>query len=144
MTGLTKQQADSIKESYSNIVAMFLAEEKVPSKYLTCLLIWAAELGLDPADIRRASADISIQKLSSHSEKVHKVEAIYHLVQMICMDQVVEDVELEIASIYAEKLGFRGSFVSDLLKSIVTADTDETPTGDVRQQVIDFMKLHGE
>lgn len=63
---------------------------------------------------------------------------------MICLDQVVEDVELEVASIYAEKLGFRRSLVSDLLKSIVTADTDGTPVGDMRRQVMDFMALTGE
>ena len=144
MTGLTKEQTDSIKQSYLHILAMFLNDDTVPGRYLMCLLKWAAELGLEPNDIKKASSDISRSKLFEPFEKVERVEAIYHLVQMICLDQVVEDVELEIASLYAEKLGFRRSLVSDVLKSIVTADADETVIEDVRRQVIDFMKLHGE
>ena len=70
------------------------------------------------------------------------MEAVYHLVHMICLDQVVEDVELEVASIYAEKLGFRSSLVGDLVKSIVTEDSDDIPIGNVRQQVLDFMELN--
>ena len=62
---------------------------------------------------------------------------------MICLDQVVEDVELEIANIYAEKLGFDSTVISDLLKAIVTADSDGSPITDVRSQVMEFMKLHG-
>jgi len=144
MTSLSKEQIDSIRKSYLNIVAMFQSEEKVPGRFLPCLLMWGADIGLDAEDIRQARSHPPLSQSSIPSDKVEKVEAMYHLVQMICMDHVVEDVELEIASIYAEKLGFRRSLVSDLLKSIVTADTDGTPAGDVRRQVIDFMKLHGE
>lgn len=144
MTRLSKEQTDSIRKSYLNIVAMFQSQDQVPGRYLMCLLLWATELGLDPEDIRQARSQASLSKPSIPSGKLERVEAMYHLVHMICMDQVVEDVELEIASMYAEKLGFSRSLVSDLLKSIVTAETDGTPTADVRRQVIDFMNLHGE
>ena len=144
MTGLTKEQTDSIKHSYLNIVALLLSKDKLESRYLICLLKWAIELGLTPDDLRKPDIDISRLEFSNPSEKIEKVEAIFHLVHMICLDQVVEDVELEIASIYAEKLGFRRLLVSDLLKSIITADTDGAPVGNVRQQVIDFMSLNDE
>ena len=141
MTILTKEQTDSIKKSYLNIVGLFLGQDKIESKYLRCLLKWGFELDLGPEDLRQAQVDISQLAFSNPGDKVDRVESIYHLVHMICLDQVVEDVELEVASIYAEKLGFKASIVSDLLKSIVTADTDGTPQGDVRQQVIDFLAL---
>jgi hypothetical protein len=141
MTILTKEQTDSIKKSYFNIVGLFLGRDKIESKYLRCLLKWGFELALSPDDLRQANVDISQLAFSHPGDKVDRVESIYHLVHMICLDQVVEDVELEVASIYAEKLGFKASIVSDLLKSIVTADTDGTPQGDVRQQVIDFLEL---
>ena len=144
MTGLTKEQTYSIKRSYLNIVGAFLADSKIESRFLRCLLKWGFELNLGPEDLRQANIDFSQLKFSNPGEKVEKVESIYHLVHMICMDQVVEDVELEIASIYAEKLGFKTSLVSDLFKAIVTADSDGTPQGNVRQQVIDFLKLHEE
>jgi hypothetical protein len=144
MTRLSKEQTDSIRKSYLNIMAMFQSQDQVPGRYLFCLLLWATELGLNPEDIRKVRSEASLSKQSIPSGKLERIEAMYHLVHMICMDQVVEDVELEIASMYAEKLGFSSSLVSDLLKSIVTAETDGTPTADVRRQVIDFMNLHGE
>lgn len=144
MTGLTKEQTDAIKKSYLNIVGLFLTEEKIESRYLRCLLRWGVELNLSPEDLRHAKVDFSNLKFSDPLEKLAKVESIYHLVHMICLDQVVEDVELEIAAMYAAKLGFKASLVSDLLKSIVTADSDGTPPGNVRQQVIEFLRLQEE
>lgn len=144
MTGLTKEQTDSIKKSYLNIIGFFLAEDKIESRYLRCLLRWGLELNLSPEDLRYAKVDFSKLKFSVPGDKLEKVESIYHLVHMICLDQVVEDVELEIAAMYAGKLGFNPSLVSDLLKSIVTADSDGTSLGNVRQQVIDFLKLQEE
>jgi len=142
MTTLTKEQTDSIKKSYLNIVGLFLGRPNIESKYLRCLLKWGFELDLSPEDLRQANVDIAQLTFADPGDKVERVESIYHLVHMICLDQVVEDVELEVASIYAEKLGFKASIVSDLLKSIVTADTDGGPQGgDVRQQVIDFLEL---
>lgn len=144
MTGLTKEETDSVKKSYLNMVALFQDEDKVEGRHLVCLLKWAIELGLDTGDLPSHTMKVSPFRFQDPADKLEKVEAIFHLVHMICLDQVVEDVELDVASIYAERLGFRRSLVSDLLKSIVTADTDGAPQGDVRQQVIDFMKLHGE
>lgn len=144
MTGLTREQTDSIKKSYLNIIGLFLTQEKIESRYLRCLLKWGFELNVSPEDLRHAKIDFSSLKFSHPGDKLENIESIYHLVHMICLDNVVEDVELEIASMYAVKLGFKGSLVSDLLKSIVTADSDGSPPGNVRQQVIDFMKLNNQ
>ena len=142
MTGLTHEQTLSLKKSYLNIVGLFLSEEKIESRYLRCLLKWGFQLHLSPEDLRQANVDISHLRFSHPEEKLEKVEAIYHLVHMICLDQVVEDVELEVAAVFAGKLGFNTSLVSDLLRSIVTADADGNAQGNVRQQVIDFLKLY--
>ena|SRR5688500_11047324 len=142
MTGLTAEQTQSVKKSYLNIVGLFLTEDKIASKYLRCLLKWGFQLHLNPEDLKTANVDLSHLEFSHPEEKVEKAEAMYHLVYMICLDQVVEDVELEVASRYAEKLGFKSSLVCDLLKSIVTADSDGSAVGNIRQQVIDFLKLN--
>ena len=145
MTGLTKEQTDSIKKSYLNIVALFMSQDKIDSRYLRCLLKWGFELDLSPSDLRAANINPADLKFSDPGNRVERVESIYHLVYMICLDRVVEDVELEVASIYAERLGFKRSLVSDLLKAIVTADADGTaPQNDVRQQVMDFLELNEE
>lgn len=142
MTGLTKEQTQSIKKSYLNIVGLLLSQETVESRYLRCLLKWGVQLDLTPEDLRQSNIDLATIAFSHPGDKNTKVEALYHLVFMICLDQVVEDVELEIASLYAKKLGFKSSVVSDLLKSIVTADTDGSPRQNVREQVIEFVNLY--
>ena len=72
------------------------------------------------------------------------VEAIYHLVYMIYLDEVVDDIELEVAAIFAQTLGFRNSVVSDLFKAIATTsqDYDETYPRNVRAEVLDFLALN--
>ena len=142
MTDLTPEQIHSIKRSYLNIVGFFLSEEKIDSRYLRCLLKWGFQLHLSPEDLKHADVDLSHLKFSHPEDKVERVEALYHLVYMICLDQVVEDVELEVASLFAAKLGFRPALVSGLLKSIVTADADGPSSGSVHQQVVDFLKVN--
>ncbi|MBT1697457.1 hypothetical protein KK083_11260 [Fulvivirgaceae bacterium PWU4] len=142
MTDLSKEQAHSVKKSYLNILALFLGQEKLESRYLRCLLKWGFQLRLNPDDLKQANIDISHLQFSHPEEKMQKLEDIYHLVYMIYLDKVVEDVELEVAVIYAEKLGFRASVVSELFKSIATAAYDQRKPRDVKQEVMDFMKLH--
>jgi hypothetical protein len=142
MTDLTPEETRSMKKSYLNLVGLFLSRDKIESRYLRCLLKWGFQLHLSPDDLRQANVDFSRLAFSHPSDKVEKVEALYHLVHMICLDQVVEDVELEVAGIYAEELGFSGSLVSDLLKSIVTADSDGTPLPGMRERVVEFLKLN--
>jgi len=142
MTDLTKEQVHSVKKSYLNILALFLGQDKLESRYLRCLLKWSFQLHLNPDDLKQANIDISNLKFSHPEEKVQKLESIYHLVYMIYLDKVVEDVELEVASIYAEELGFDSTVVRELFQSIATADYDQTKPRDVRQEVMDFLKIY--
>ena len=141
MSGLSKDQLDSVRESYLNILALFLEQEKIESRYIRCLIKWGIQLQFTPDDLMKASQDISTLSFLLPG-KVEKLEAIYHLVYMIYLDKVVEDIELEVATIYAEKLGFDGYVVNELFKSIATADQDDEPASDVRKEVVDFLKLH--
>ncbi|HEY0741816.1 MAG TPA: hypothetical protein VGD40_10150 [Chryseosolibacter sp.] len=142
MTDLTKEQLRSIKKSYFNILALFLGQEKTESRYLRCLLKWGVQLHLNPEDLRQSNVDLDVVKFADPNDKLEKLESIYHLVYMIYLDQVVDDVELEVASIYAQRLGFEAETVPDLFKSIATADYDETGNRNVRQEVMDFMKIY--
>jgi hypothetical protein len=142
MTDLTKEQLRSIKKSYFNILALFLGHEQTESRYVRCLLKWGVQLHLSPDDLRQTNVDIDIMAFTDPNDKVEKLESIYHLVYMIYLDKVVEDVELEVATIYAQKLGFTSAIVSDLFKSIATADYDESTSRNVRQEVMDFMKIY--
>jgi hypothetical protein len=132
---------ESLKKSYFNILSLFLGQDKVESRYVHCLLKWGFHLHLNPDDIKTVGEDLDQIKFSKPDEKIERLEAIYHLVQMIYMDKVVEDVELEVATIYAEKLGFKPSIVSGLFHSIATATYDNADTRDVRKEVLDFLKM---
>jgi hypothetical protein len=142
MTGLTAEETTSIKKSFLNILGLVLESETLESRYVRCLLKWGFQLQVNPEDLRQAGVDFSNLAFSAPDKNVARLEAIYHLVHMICLDQVVEDVELELAAMYAEKLGFKPTLVGDLLKSIVTADGDGQAESSIREQVMDFLKLY--
>lgn len=139
---LTKEQLASVKKSYFNILALFLEKEKIESRYLRCLLKWGFQLNLNPNDLTQAQVDVSDLAFTQPDEKVEKLESIYHLVFMIYLDKVVEDIELEVATIYAERLGFKPFVVSELFKSIATVDYDENGPHTVRQEIMEFLKIH--
>jgi hypothetical protein len=141
---LNKEQTRSIKKSYLNILALFLEQEKIESRFLRCLLKWGFQLNLHSEDLTQASIDVSTHTFSMPKDKVERLEAIYHLVHMIYLDEVVEDVELEVATIYAERLGFKSGLVSELFTSIVTADEDSAEPRNVRQEVLDFLSVYEE
>lgn len=142
MRDLTKEQEKSIQKSYFNILALFLGQDKLESRYLRCLLKWGFQLHLSAEDLRNANVELSSVQFSHPSDKFERLEAVYHLVYMIYLDEVVEDVELEVAMIYAQKLGFKAAIVNELFNSIATADYDDLLNRNVRQEVIDFMKIH--
>jgi hypothetical protein len=142
MTDLSKEQLDSVKRSYFNILALFLGKDNIESRFLRCLLKWGFQLHLNPEDLQKANIDISSLQFSHPEEKVQRLESIYHLVYMIYLDKVVEDIELEVATIYAKQLGFKSDIVSELFKSIATADYDSNKKRNVHQEVMDFLKLY--
>lgn len=124
------------------MLALFLGNETVRSSYLRCLLKWGFQLHLSPADLSHINVDVSDIAYKDPESKVETLESIYHLVYMIYLDKVVEDLELEVASLYAVKLGFKQNLVSELFKSIATAAYDESEQRDVRQEVLDFLKVY--
>ncbi len=139
---LNQEHLDSVKRSYFNILGLFLEAEKIESQYLRCLLKWGVQLGLNPEDLRKANIDLANLTYEKPTEKVEKLEAIYHLVYMIYLDEVVEDVELEVASIFASTLGFQKTVVSDLFKAIATQDFDGAVPRNVHAEVLDFLSVH--
>jgi len=134
--------ANSVKPSYFNILALFLQSEKMETRFVMCLLKWGLKLKLSQKDIDFPEKRLEDLQFSLPADKVAKLEAIYHLVEMIYIDNVVEDVELEVASIYAERLGFKREIVGDLFKSIATRDSDGAASQNIRNEVIDFLKLN--
>ncbi len=137
-----KDTLDSVKRSYFNILALFMANDKIESRFVICFLKWGFQLGLNPDDISKPGLELENIQFSMPQDKLEKLEAIYHLVYMIQLDKVVEDAELEIATIYAKRLGFSSSTVAELFKSISTAAYDDDAPHNARKEVIDFLKMN--
>ena len=135
----SNDQLISIKKSYFNILALFLQQTNIESRFLRCLLKWGIQLNLHTDDLVRSNLDLN--KLS-FNEPREKIESLYHLVYLINLDRVVEDVELEVASLYAEKLGFAPEVVGELFKSIATVAYDNENPGNLQREIEDFMKLY--
>jgi len=139
---LGEEELKSVKQSYFNILSLFLNEESVQSKYVACLLKWSAQLSLSQKDLHHIEGNFDHLDFTIPESKVERMEAIYHLVHMIYIDNVVEDIELEVATIYASKLGFKGFIVGELFKAIATAPFDGKTTTEVRKEIEDFLKLY--
>ena len=136
------QHAEEIKKSYFNLLALILDQEHVESDQVRCLLKWGFQLHLSPDDIRIHGRGFELPQFQVPNSEVERIESLYHLVYIIYIDRVVEDAELEVAAFYAEKLGFRKNLVGDLFQSIATASYDEKEPGDVRKEVLDFIKVY--
>lgn len=140
ISNLSQDTLISVKKSYINILSLFLSEGKIESRHVKCLLKWAIQLEMTPHDIRH-SADLELVNFVKPEKKPEQVEALYHLVQMILLDKRIEDAELEVATLYAQRLGFRAEMVADLFKAIATAPDDGVKPRDVQKEVMDFIKM---
>jgi hypothetical protein len=135
----TSEQLNSVKKSYFNILGLFLQHESIESRFLRCLLKWGIQLNLHTDDLVRSNLDLN---QLSFSEPREKIESLYHLVYLINLDNVVEDVELEVATLYAEKLGFAPEVVGELFKSIATVAYDQDYPENLQKEIEDFMKIY--
>lgn len=126
-----------VKKSYFNLLAVMMTSPQMESKFIRCLVKWGIQLGVDVEDLKE------LEKTSATlpADKTGQLEAVYHLIYMIYLDKVVEDIELEVATAYAEKLGLRKELVGDLFKSIATLGYDNYSVQDVHKEVEDFLKL---
>lgn len=136
---ITQGQSAAIKKSFFNILAYFLEQENIESKYLRCLLKWGLQLNLNKEDL--VISNMNVAQLS-FTEPREKVESIFHLVYLIYMDNIVEDVELEVASIYAERLGFTPDIIGKLFRSIAAMAAEQKMPHNLQAEIETFMKRH--
>ncbi len=137
---LSPEEITSVKDSYIQILKLFLSKEMVETKYITCLLKWGVHLNVNVQDIKTYE---SIAMRKEFTDTTDKARSLYNLVYMIYLDDVVEDVELEIAILYARELGIDTSLVGDFFKAIATAPFDGRNAHDVRDEIRDYLKLYG-
>lgn len=122
----------SVKKSFFNIYFLFLNQSSVSPDVVDCLIKWGLQLGLSEEELKinkKSPAEFVLPN------KQEALEQVFDLVYFIYQDGIVEDVELNLASQFAEKLGFPPYIVGDLLKAIVTAPHDGSPATQVRKEL---------
>lgn len=139
MEPLTHRQKEQIATSYFNLLAYMLRQPALPSEHVRCLIRWALQLGLKP-DLLLKAARTSFDGERQPTERRDKLRAVFHLVYMTCLDQVIEDSELQVAQLYADFLGLEESAVSSLFQSITTADYDELSAEEMEEQIITVLE----
>jgi len=139
MDRLTEIEKADLKNDYFNLLALFIGSPMVDSRYVRCLIKWGLQVGISSDDMVKLGKDITLLTYSAPKTADEKLKSVYHLVYMIYLDKVIEDVELEVAMIYAEKIGLNKNVVAKLFQSIATAFADGIQPEMLEKEVLDFM-----
>jgi hypothetical protein len=138
MENLDKVEQEKIKKSYFNLLALFLSEPSVASRYARCFIKWSVQLQISEEDVVKLGKDLVELKYKAPETDDEKLKAVFHLVYMIYLDKIMEDDELEVAMKYAEKLGLNPDVVANLFQSIATAEDISPET--LESEVLGFMR----
>jgi hypothetical protein len=94
-----------VRDSYFNLLAVFFEQGHIRGSHMRYILKWGAQLNICAQDIDVIGKGLHASYVPPPSE-INRLESVYHLVHMIYLDQMAEDSELEVASIYASPIGF--------------------------------------
>jgi hypothetical protein len=131
---LSTGEYEAIKKSFFNIYILFLSEGPITKHLVDAILKWGIQLSINEEELNQViKARETYQFTVPPREQA--LERIYDLVYMIYLDEVVEDAELEIAMLYAKKLGFEPHLVGDLLKAIVAAPADGISHPELKKEI---------
>lgn len=136
---LSKPEYNSVKASFKNICAYFLHHHRDYKPFLDCIQKWGIQLNLPQEEYFNPDRNTHIP-FEQPKSPINGIEQVYDMVYMIYLDNVVEDVELEVTTLYAEAMGFEGTIVGELLKAIVTAPYDGITKDQLRKDLELFLK----
>ena len=139
---LNQEEQKSVRDSLRNIYALFLSKETIKPQYLTCVIKWGLQLQINADQINDILENIDENSFKPPSDKVDAMQHLYDLVHLIYLDDVVEDIELEVATKYAEALGYKPHIVGDILKTIVTAPYDGLSDDEIRDEIRSLVEMN--
>ncbi len=138
---LNPEEIKSIKESFFHIYHSFLDEGFLSKDFVGCLFKWGVQLHVSEEELKFISPQFQDKEITNQDAAL---EHLFNLVFMIYLDGQVEDIELEVVTRYAEKIGFESHIVNDLLKTIVTAPYDGFDFKHVKEhlkEIVDYNKM---
>lgn len=139
---LNHTESDSVKSSLRNIYALFLSKETIKPQYITCIIKWGFQLRLNYKEINDIIENVDENSFKVPSDKVESIQQVYDLVHLIYLDDKVEDIELEVATKYAEALGYKPYIVGDILKTILTAPYDGLSDDEIRDEIKNMVQMN--
>ena len=139
---LNTEESNSVKNSLKNIYALFLSKETIKPQYLTCVIKWGLQLQLQHDEINDIIENVNQYSFEAPKDKLSAMRHIFDLVHLIYLDDVVEDIELEVATKYAEALGYKPHIVGDILKTILTAPSDGLSDSELRDEIKSLVELN--
>lgn len=139
---LTAEESDSIKKSLQNIYALFLSQDSIKPQYITCLIKWGIQLKLNNEEITSIINNVDKDSFVIPKDKVTVIQSIYDLVHLIYLDDKVEDLELEVATVYTQALGYKPHLVGDILKTILTAPYDGLKDESIREEIKNLAEMN--
>ncbi len=134
---LNEEEIASMKESFFHIYHSFLNEGYLSKDFVGCLFKWGVQLHVTEDELEFIDPSKTDDEIIT---KENAIEHLFNLVFMIYLDGVVEDIELEVVTKYAEKIGFQSHVVNDLLKTIVTAPYDGFDFKHVKEHLREFLE----
>ncbi len=139
---LTSEESISIKKSLQNIYALFLSQESIKPQYITCVIKWGLQLNLSHDEVSQVINNVDKNSFTIPKDEVEVIQSIYDLVHLIYLDDVVEDLELEVATVYTEALGYKPHLVGDILKTILTAPYDGLKDASIREEIKNLAQMN--
>lgn len=141
-SNISPEEFKSIKESFFHVYHSFLNEGFISKNFVGCLFKWGIQLHITEAELKYLNPENEIA-FTETVDKEKGIQHLYNLVYMIYLDGVVEDIELEVVSKYAQKINFQPHIVNDLLKTIVTAPSDGFDFNHVKSHLKDLLEVAG-
>ncbi len=134
---LRPENIRSMKDSFFHIYHTLLDDGFLTKEFMGCLLKWSIQLPLSEDDLKYIDPYYQSDEELTREETL---EHLFNLVYMVYLDGIVEDIELEVVSKFAEKTGFPPHIVNDLLKTIVTAPYDGVGIDHVRAHLQEILE----
>ncbi len=132
---LRPSEYDVLKKSFDNIYGYFVFNLRDADEFLACIQKWGLQLKLKEEDLPLKHRDNKDVKFYVPTSRLEALEQVFDVVSMIYLDQEVEDIELQLATLFAEAMDFDGHVVGDLLKAIVTAPHDGISRSEARAEL---------
>ena len=138
---LSQEELKSIKDSFFHIYHSFLNEGFLSKDFVGCLFKWGIQLHISEEELKYIDPSSEEEEITNEE---NALQHLFNLVYMIYLDGTIEDIELEVVTMYAEKIGFKSHIVNDLLKAIVTAPYDGFDIKQVKESLMEIIEYNQE